>query len=136
MHSCTAHEIFVRVVWFCRTCRAPCRLVILKFLETSGTELVVDTPAAGIRALYEAIRDASWRHLSLPEPLSPTVVRAMDVERLRRATLRALGCLLVGLDCRFGDPRLFRMHVQFLLNLLYSPTSSTPEMLLSAEALE
>ena len=114
----------------------PASLIILEFVERSGAALLADSPPAVRRTLYESVRDAAWRHLSLPEQLSSGVSAAPDVERVRRATLRALGCMLVDLDCRATDVRLFRTHVQFLLNLLNSPTTSPSEMQLAAEALE
>lgn len=109
------------------------RLLLLELVsERCGLLLAGSRPEA-VRVLYEAARDAAWRHLALPGVAAPAA--PSDVPRLRAATLSALSSLLHGTDALATDPRLFRTHVQFLLGLLASVTSSDWEVAGAAEAL-
>ncbi|KAL6769962.1 hypothetical protein ACKKBG_A33050 [Auxenochlorella protothecoides x Auxenochlorella symbiontica] len=112
------------------------RLVILSLIERDSRLMLVGASSDTVRAFYEAVRDASWRHLSLPPSLAPAgQLSAADVAGLRRATLGALGAMLVVGDAVTIDTRLFRTHVQFLLNLLTAVTSDGWEVAAAAEAL-
>ncbi|KFM22974.1 hypothetical protein F751_0332 [Auxenochlorella protothecoides] len=111
-------------------------LVILSLIERDSRLMLVGASSDTVRAFYEAVRDASWRHLSLPPSLAPAgQLSAADVAGLRRATLGALGAMLVVGDAVTIDTRLFRTHVQFLLNLLTAVTSDGWEVAAAAEAL-
>ncbi|KAL6770874.1 hypothetical protein ACKKBF_B33050 [Auxenochlorella protothecoides x Auxenochlorella symbiontica] len=112
------------------------RLVILSLIERDSRLMLVGASGDAVRAFYEAVRDASWRHLSLPPSLAPAgQLSAADVAGLRRATLGALGAMLVVGDAVTVDTRLFRTHVQFLLSLLTAVTSDGWEVAAAAEAL-